>query len=246
MVTPRIYQNTTLFIGTEIQLDLWGVQHVKALRLRKNESLVLFNGDNTEYLAEIIHINPKEIRVKLISQQLSSKESCLTIHLLQAISRGERMDYTIQKSTELGVHTITPIISERCEIKLAEERLQKRQQHWQQIAISACEQTGRTHVPVIHFPKSLSDALKSRQGLTIVLDPDEKQTLETLSPYFEETPPAISILIGPEGGLTTTEIQYAKKQGFQGIRLGPRILRTETAAPAFLAALQARWGDFLL
>lgn len=248
MSHSRIYQPTPLAIQTEISLDSWGMQHVKALRLRENDALIIFNGSDREYCGKITAISAKKIQVTLISEQKSLKESSLTIHLFQAISRGERMDYTIQKSTELGVTSITPLISERCEVRLSDERFQKRQQHWQQIAISACEQTGRTQIPTIHFPQSLSDALQNStmEGLAIVLDPNETQTLENLSPYFEKTPPPISILIGPEGGLTTAEIELSKKHGFQGLRLGARILRTETAAPALLAALQAKWGDFLL
>jgi 16S rRNA (uracil1498-N3)-methyltransferase len=244
MSLPRIYQPIPLSPNLEITLNAWGIQHLKALRLRTNDPLIIFNGDGYDYTGEIIRITTKEIHVQLTSQQTPPTESKLTLNLLQAVSRGERMDYTIQKSTELGITSITPIISERCEIKLSKDRWEKRQQHWQQIAISACEQTGRTKIPRIHFPKILSNALESKAELAIILDPFAEQTLIDLEPCFKEKPPEISILIGSEGGFTATEIDFAQQNGFQPLRLGPRILRTETAAPALLAALHAKWGDF--
>lgn len=181
-------------------------------------------------------------------QEISLAEPSLIIHLFQAISRSERMDYTVQKATELGVTSITPIISERCEIRLSTDRWQKRQQHWQQIAISACEQTGRTRIPSIHFPQPLTKALEelSDHSLALVFDLEETQTLESMNAHFDKKPKSIVILVGPEGGLTETEIALAKQKGFRGLRLGRRILRTETAGPTILAALHARWGDFLL
>ena len=245
MSLPRIYQSIPLICETEITLNSWGMQHLKALRMHQDDPLIVFNGDGYEYPGKIIQITTKAVRVQLISQQTPLTESTLTLNLLQAISRGERMDYTIQKSTELGVTSIVPIISERCEIRLSSERWLKRQQHWQQIAISASEQTGRTRIPQIHFPEMLSNALDNPAELAIILDPFAKQTLTDLVPHFEKKLPAISILIGSEGGFTATEINFASQKGFQALRLGSRILRTETAAPALLAALHAKWGDFV-
>jgi len=243
---PRIYQPIPLANQAEISLDKWGIQHLKALRLHQDDNIIIFNGDGFCYGGQITSITPKEIKIKLFSQEKPSTESSLTIHLLQAISRGERMDYTVQKATELGVTAIIPIISERCEVRLSHDRWQKRQQHWQQIAISACEQTGRTRIPTINFPTPLPDALQPGNALALVLDPEENQTLADIESYFDKKPESIFILIGPEGGLSGAEVALAKQKNFQGIRLGPRILRTETAGVTMLAALHARWGDFLL
>jgi 16S rRNA (uracil1498-N3)-methyltransferase len=147
MPLPRIYQPVALTDSSEISLDNWGISHVKALRLREKDLLILFNGEGKEYEGNITTLNNKTIRVQLFSEQKPATEPCLKIHLLQAMARGERMDYIIQKTTELGVTSITPLLSERCEVRLCAERLQKRQQHWQQIAISACEQARRVCVP---------------------------------------------------------------------------------------------------
>lgn len=245
MPLSRIYQPYPFANQTEITLDAWGVQHIKALRLRKGNPIIIFNGDGNDHHGTITEITTKKIQVEFTSKETPQKESKLILHLLQAISKGERMDYTIQKSTELGVTSITPIISERCEVHLSPERWEKRQRHWQQIAISACEQTGRTHIPMIHFPIPLTKILKNSTTLAIILDPDAEHTLKNFAHYFEKQLPILSVLIGPEGGFSDTEINYAKQTGFQCLRLGPRILRTETAAPVLLAALHAKWGDFV-
>jgi 16S rRNA (uracil1498-N3)-methyltransferase len=244
-VIPRIYQSQALKIQREISLDAWGIQHVKALRLQAANKLIIFNGDGVEYLGQINTINKKSIEVALLSEQACAREPSLNLHLIQAISRGERMDYTVQKATELGVASIIPVISERCEVKLTPERLEKRQSHWQQIAISACEQTGRNQIPTVHSPKPFSQALRHSGGLALALDPDAAQTLSALVIDFPQLPSSVFILIGPEGGLTPTEIQLAKQHGFYGLRLGKRVLRTETAGPVVLAVLHAYWGDFL-
>lgn len=248
MVIPRIYQPIELADQTEISLDPWGTRHIKALRLCISDDVVLFNGDDTNYFGKVISIESKTVKIKLVGHEISLAEPSLVIHLFQAISRSERMDYTIQKATELGVTSITPIISERCEIRLSTDRLQKRQEHWQQIAISACEQTGRTGIPSIHFPQSLAKTLEELRShsLALILDPEGTETLASLNTDFDKKPESIIILVGPEGGLTATEIALAKQKGFKGIRLGRRILRTETAGPTMLAALHARWGDFIL
>lgn len=247
MPLPRIYQPVALTDSSEIYLDDGGIQHVKALRLREKDALILFNGEGKEYEGKITALNHRSTCVTLFSEQTPATEPRLKIHLLQAIARGERMDYIVQKATELGVTSISPLMTERCEVRLCAERLQKRQKHWQQIVISACEQARRVCIPKIHFPQSLTDSLNLNytQAVALTLDPEGEQTLGDLDAVSLQTAPEIFILVGPEGGLTASEIQQAKGKGFKPLRLGPRILRTETAAPALLAALQAKWGDFL-
>lgn len=246
MTVPRIYQPIPLSNESEITLDEFGTQHLKALRLMINDPIVIFNGNGLNFHGKITSINQKTIHVKLMHHEKSTMESSLTIHIWQAVSRSERMDYTIQKTTELGVNTITPILSNRCEVHLSTERWQKRQQHWQRIAISACEQCGRSQIPTIHFPILLGEALTNiKKELAWILDSEAAETLIDLEPCFIKKPPNITILIGPEGGLTQAEISLAKQYLFTGIRLGKRILRTETAGVAVLAAIHARWGDFL-
>ena len=166
-------------------------------------------------------------------------ESPLAIHLGQGLSRGERMDWAIQKATELGVTEITPIMSERCEVRLKDERADKRLAHWRQVAISACEQCGRSRVPVIHPPVLLSDWIKTTEAdLKLVLHP----VSEPLASHAK--PSRLAFLIGPEGGLTDNEIDLAQAAGYQPARLGPRVLRTETAPVVALAVAQQLWGDF--
>ena len=167
------------------------------------------------------------------------RESGLTIELGQVMSRGERMDYAVQKATELGVTRIVPLFSERCEVKLSSERQDKRQQHWQQVAISACEQSGRSRVPEIAQPQPLSQWLtQCHSALKLVLHPDAAMPLAQ-----RQAPASVALLIGPEGGLGDQEIAQARAAGFDSLQLGPRVLRTETAPVAALAVLQYLWGD---
>ncbi len=166
-------------------------------------------------------------------------ESPLRTHLGQALSRGERMDWAIQKAVELGVSEITPLFTERCEVKLQGERADKRQAHWQQIAVSACEQCGRSSVPVIHPPMALHDWLSALQvDVRLVLHHRTEQDLQSLP-----APESAALLIGPEGGLSAGEIAQAEQAGFHAARFGPRVLRTETAPVVALTMLQHLWGD---
>jgi len=179
------------------------------------------------------------VRVQLNEQFAGQIESPLRIHLGQGLSRGERMDWAIQKATELGVSEITPIVSERCEVRLKDERAEKRQAHWQQIAISACEQCGRSVVPVIHAPMALADWIKKTEAdLKLVLHP----VAEPLTSH--DKPGTLAFLIGPEGGLNDAEVDQAQDAGFHAARLGPRVLRTETAPVVALSVAQQLWGDF--
>ena len=181
----------------------------------------------------------KSVRVELTEQLPGQPDSPLRVHLGQGLSRGERMDWAIQKATELGVAEITPIVSERCEVRLKDERADKRLAHWQQVAISACEQCGRSTVPLIHPPLLLADWLAQVEAdLKLVLHP----VAEPLVSHAKPT--SLAFLIGPEGGLNDNEVSQAVAAHFQAARLGPRVLRTETAAAVALSVAQQLWGDF--
>ena len=211
----------------------------RVLRHAAGDAVQLFDGSGQEYLGELIEVGKKAVRVELREQLAGQAESPLRIHLGQGLSRGERMDWAIQKATELGVSEITPIVSERCEVRLKDERADKRLAHWRQVAISACEQCGRSVLPVIHAPITLAEWQGHVQAeLKLVLHP-------VAAPLESHTRPhSLAFLIGPEGGLSETEVEQAKAAGFHAARLGPRVLRTETAPVVALAVAQQLWGDF--
>lgn len=211
----------------------------RVLRLMAGAAVQLFDGSGQEYRGELADVGKKQVHVVLHEQFAGLPESRLRIHLGQGLSRGERMDWAIQKATELGVAEITPIVSERCEVRLKDERADKRLAHWRQIAISACEQCGRSVVPVIHAPISLHDWRAVEAELKLVLHP----VAEPLSGH--QRPATLAFLIGPEGGLSEAEIDQVRNAGFQPARLGPRVLRTETAPVVALSVAQHLWGDFL-
>jgi 16S rRNA (uracil1498-N3)-methyltransferase len=211
----------------------------RVLRMAEGDALQVFDGSGQEYRGTLLEVGKKRVRVQLDESFAGQTESPLRIHLGQGLSRGERMDWAIQKATELGVAEITPIVSERCEVRLKDERAEKRQAHWQQIAISACEQCGRSVVPVIHPPMQLAEWLKrSDAELKLVLHP----VAEPLTSHSKPT--TLAFLIGPEGGLNDAEVEQAQKAGFHAARLGPRVLRTETAPVVALSIAQQMWGDF--
>lgn len=242
MRIPRTYLPIPLTTGATVILDENAANHlIRVLRLKPGAPLILFNGQGGEYRA-VLQTADKKGGTAVIGEHLAhDAESPLHITLAQGISRGERMDYTLQKAVELGVTRIVPLITERCEVRLEGERLHKRLQHWQAVAASACEQCGRNRVPPVAQARSLDDWLEqSHDGLRLVLDPLAAQTLTQL---IKPEDRRITLLIGPEGGLSDAEIERARQVGFAGIRLGPRILRTETAAVTALSALQVLWGD---
>ena len=211
----------------------------RVLRHGVGDAVQLFDGSGQEYLGQLIEVGKKSVRVELTEQLPGQPDSPLRVHLGQGLSRGERMDWAIQKATELGVAEITPIVSERCEVRLKDERADKRLAHWQQVAISACEQCGRSTVPVIHPPQLLVDWLAQVEAeLKLVLHP-------VAEPLVSHAKPAsLAFLIGPEGGLNDNEVSQAVAANFQAARLGPRVLRTETAAAVALSVAQQLWGDF--
>ena len=237
----RLYCDLPLSPGAEIVLPEAAARHaVTVLRLQPGDTLNLFNGTGGEYRASLVAVNKRETRVRLTGFQASERESPLAITLALGISAGERMDYSLQKATELGVSAIQPLATERSVVKLAGERADKRLQHWQHVVIAACEQCGRNRVPAVAPVQKLYAYLA-----TIA----RSQRLLLLSPHaatpLKRVPAAASVvlLIGAEGGLAPAEYEAAVASGFEPVSLGPRILRTETAPVAALAVLQALWGD---
>lgn len=240
MRVPRVYLDLPLKQGARIELDDNAFNHcVKVLRLGEGALLTLFNGDGLEYPAELCDVAKKSAAAQIGAPEDQGRESPLTIQVGQAISRGERMDYAIQKSSELGIARISPLFTERCEVRLNNERQEKRQRHWQQVAISACEQSQRCKVPVIEEPCSLTDWLgQVNAELKLVMHHHTAKPLASIAP-----PASVALLVGPEGGLTEEEVEQAIAAGFQPVAFGPRVMRTETAPVAAAAILQYLWGD---
>lgn len=244
MSLPRIFVPSKLNSNQKAALDAVASRHIlQVLRLRVNDPLIVFNNIGGEFEAIISSID-KNIAVVTVGKFIvRNNESSLSIHLGQGISRGEKMDFTIQKAVELGVSTITPLFTEHCNVQLKGERLEKRLQHWQGVAVSAAEQSGRCHVPKILPVQVLTNWCSSSSitsDLRLLLDPNATDKLGSI----EKRPNSVTILVGPEGGLSDKEIAVAKQNNFLPISLGPRILRTETAALAMISVLQAKWGDW--
>ena len=240
MRIPRIYHSSVIALHHEFALDEDAANHVgRVLRMPVGSELLLFNGDGFNYPAYISNADKKRIMVTATSQLTNPVESPVSIHLGQGISRGDRMDFAIQKAVELGVTEITPLFTERCGVKLDGERLQKRNEQWQKIAISACEQSGRSIVPTVHPAISLQQWLAQQtKELKLTLHPRASDTIKTLTASSH-----IRLIIGPEGGFTDLEMTQTSDAGFTGIQLGPRVLRTETAALTAISALQLQFGD---
>lgn len=240
MRIPRIYFPNPLASGVHIELDESGANHVaRVLRLKEGAALTLFNGSGGEFDATLLAVERRRVVVEVGTFAARESESPLQITLAQGISRGERMDYTIQKAVELGVTTIVPLVTERCMVELKGEREEKRLGHWRGIIIGACEQSGRNHIPRLEPITSLASWLeRPASGTRLLLDHRAGQSVQTLPTGAEFT-----LLIGPEGGFAPQEREQALRHDYQGIRLGPRVLRTETAALAALTALQTRFGD---
>lgn len=241
MRIPRIYHPETLTVHSEIALSEDAANHVgRVLRMQPGQAIQLFDGSNQVFDASITQVDKKSVRVSLSEGVLSDNESPLNLHLGQVISRGEKMEFTIQKSIELGVNTITPLFSERCGVKLDGERLEKKLQQWQKIAIAACEQCGRNRIPEIR-PVMQLEAWCAEQddSLKLNLHPRASHSINTLPLPVSH----VRLLIGPEGGLSADEIAMTSGYGFTDILLGPRVLRTETTALTAITALQVRFGD---
>lgn len=243
MRIPRIYLPSPLKIGQSIELTEHAFQHaIKVLRLKQDAKLILFDGRGAQYSASIENINKKNASAVILEEIISNSESNLSIHLGLGISKGERMDFAIQKAVELGVTEITPLFTEHCVVNLDEKRIIKRLQHWQGIIISACEQCGRSSLPTLNTTNKLTSWADSLKGTCLIFDPIASSTLKNIK--LENN--FISLVIGPEGGLSNKEISELKmKDNFQAVKFGPRILRTETAAVSAITALQVLWGDIL-
>jgi 16S rRNA (uracil1498-N3)-methyltransferase len=239
---PRIFCAENLSPGAELRLPEAAARHLlRVLRLRTGDEVRLFDGRGGEVGAVLTRARGREALARVTGAVAALPESPLRVRLMQGISRGERMDWVIQKATELGVDAIQPVLTERSVVKLAPDRAQKRCRHWTAVSVAACEQCGRSRVPVILPPVSLRDALAETgaAGLRLCLDAGEGGSMTDLAP------PAggLTLLVGPEGGLTPDERAAARSAGFGPIRMGPRVMRTETAALAALAVAQALWGD---
>lgn len=244
MSNLRFYNIEKLQTGMTIKLDDNAATHaIRVMRLTIGDNIKLFDGGGLDYLCELISIKKGEVLVNVLTNEPVTNESPLNITLLQGISSGDRMDLTIQKSVELGVTKIVPIKTSRSMVKLSKERAEKRLVHWRKIIISACEQSGRSRIPLILAPIGLTEWLASNPAKNytrIILDPLAKLRLKTLSKPND----CIELLVGAEGGLSREEINLASEHGFTGVQLGKRILRTETAPLAAIATMQTLWGDF--
>jgi 16S rRNA (uracil1498-N3)-methyltransferase len=230
-------------VGGRVHLDLDGTaaNHVaRVLRLRAGDELILFDNAGGEYAATVVSLARHTVRVAVGEYLPTNRESPLHVTLAQGISRGERMDVVVQKATELGVWRIVPLLTEHAVVRLNEAQAANRLRHWRAIAIAACEQCGRNHVPEVTAPMTLQKFLVSDlpDGLRLLLNPEGGLRARDLPPSN-----AATLLIGPEGGLSDAERTAARAAQFQRLSLGPRILRTETAALAALAIIQQQLGD---
>ncbi len=244
MRIPRVFHSSPLKGKDRVMLDAAAAKHVvTVLRLKPGAELTLFDGSGFEFAAVLEHqADKKQAWVKITQMHGPVVESPLQVTLVQGVSRGERMDYTIQKAVELGVAAIVPVLTERSVVKLDKDGGAKKREHWQAVAVSACEQSGRVKVPAVHAPLRYLEYLASKPegDLKLLLDPLGGVTAGVLPRPADGK---ALLLVGPEGGLSENEINLAARVGFQGLKLGPRILRTETAALVALSLLQASWGD---
>jgi 16S rRNA (uracil1498-N3)-methyltransferase len=244
MSNLRFFSPAPLTIGQTTALSENAAAHaIRVMRLKAGDTLTLFCGDGFDYQCALTRVEKKAADAEVRSRVAVSNESSLKIRLLQGISSGDRMDYTIQKAVELGVTDIFPLSTERSVTKLSGDRAEKRMEHWQGVVIAACEQSGRAFLPKVHAPVTLAQWLsqhETQSSLNILLNPVGAKRLAQLGKPSAH----IHLLIGPEGGLSGNEIALASQNNFQSIVLGPRILRTETAAVTAIASMQTLWGDF--
>lgn len=242
MRVSRLYVADQLTTGIQIELPDESAHYVRTvLRLKKDQDITLFNGQGGEFLCHFVEVSRKKVIVSIQEYIERSVESTLTIILGLGISRGDRMDWAMQKAVELGVNQITPLMTERCVIKFKAEKKQQRLQHWRNIVQHAAEQSGRTILPEMPEIDVLANWITAQHGLKVFLDPYAEQPLADLQPENGQ----VTLLSGPEGGFTEQERDTAKAAGFIPVKLGQRILRTETAALASLSAVQMLWGDFI-
>jgi 16S rRNA (uracil1498-N3)-methyltransferase len=238
----RSHVEQALAVGQRITLPEDSSAHLlRVLRLAPGDAVTLFNGDGHDYTARLLTAAKRGAEVEITGRQPVPRESPLRITLVQGVARGEKMDLVLQKATELGVDAFTPVLTERTEVKLDAERAQKRMAHWRGVVAAACEQSGRAVLPRLSQPTPLSAyAGGETADIRLVLDPAGELPLGAVSPRAGQS---IALVVGPEGGLSERDLAILHAAGFRGLRLGPRILRTETAGLAAVAALQALYGD---
>lgn len=243
MRTTRIHVNQPLAPASEVSLPAQAAEHVaRVLRMDAGDTLTVFNGDGYDYAATLVSVGKRDVVIRVEGREEIANESPLQLTLAQGVARGEKMDLIVQKATELGVARIVPLFTERSEVKLDASRAEKRLQHWRAVAVSACEQSGRTRVPEVVPALSLQawlENLADDGAQRLALLPEG--TLQARELRFGTA--GGLLVVGPEGGLGERDVASLRESGFQGLRLGPRILRTETAGLATLAALQALHGD---
>jgi 16S rRNA (uracil1498-N3)-methyltransferase len=238
----RVYCETALEPGAEVVLPASAANHVaRVLRLRAGSPVVAFDGSGRDYACEVVAIDGSRVRVRVGQAAGVQRESPLAVTLVQVVSRGERMDLTLQKATELGVRAIVPVFSVRSVVRLDQRQTAAKLRHWQAVVTSACEQSGRSFLPRVHAPLGLDRYLADspRDALRLVPSPGAGESLAAL----RQVPSSVELLVGPEGGFEDGELLAAERAGFQPVRLGPRVLRTETAGIVALAVLQSMWGD---
>lgn len=241
MFIPRLYLSDIHYTEEVILLDKTQSHYLyTVLRSKAGEPIIAFNGEGGEFLCQIDSLSAKMCTLRVQEHIDVSRESPLALHLVQGISRSDRFDYVIQKATELGIKSITPIISDKVQFKMPLERLQKKQAHWEAISISACEQSGRTVLPIIHEPIRFHDWLtrSSFSGASLFCSTNASQPLKEI-----HSTQSIRLAIGPESGWSQQEEQQLEQAGFIGASLGPRVLRTETAPVVALSILQSQFGD---
>lgn len=239
---PRFYVDFALSPDSVVELPDNVVRHLNVLRVKNTEEIVLFNGNGKAYPALPEVLEKRRASVRILREETTDNESPLNITLVQAVSAAERMDFTLQKSVELGVAEIRPVISERCVVRLSGERAEKRVARWQEIVVSACEQSGRNIVPKVLPLTTYAQALQQlpQETTKLLMSLNRAQKLSDVRPQSGK----VVFMVGPEGGWTEKEEQQAFDAGFQSVTLGKRVLRTETASLAAIAAMQTLWGDF--
>ena len=243
MALTRIFIDETLAVGAELQLDRDQARYLsRVLRLRNGDMVNVFNGNDGEFGASVVSLGKNSAVVRVDIAIETATESALKVHLVQGISRGERMDFVVQKATELGVKRISPVFTEYGVVRLDDDRARKRRDHWDSVATSACEQSGRIRPPLIDAPMDLNawfGAGAKESDTDLILRPGAAAALVSLAAPVTK----VCLLIGPEGGFSEKEYDDAEIAGFTAVSIGPRILRTETAALTAIAIAQSCWGD---
>ncbi|MGH8481253.1 MAG: 16S rRNA (uracil(1498)-N(3))-methyltransferase [Nevskiaceae bacterium] len=250
MTEHRVYVDMDLAEGAIVALGDEAYHHlVVVLRRIRGDAITLFNGRGGEYPAAIETVAKRKLTVHIGALRDVNRESALPVTLVQAVSKGERMDYTIQKAVELGVAALQPVLTDHVVVRLDAERWARKQEHWQSVAVAACEQSGRTRVPKVAPVQNLLDWMPAcpPEALRLVLSPDKSDRGQapaaTPAPLKRGAGQPVVLLVGPEGGLSEVELKLVDLAGFAGLALGPRVLRTETAGVVALAVLQSKWGD---